>query len=383
MHICFITNEFPKEGFAHGGIGTFVSTIAPDLVAHGIKVTVVGLNYTDENEAFQDGGFSLFRLPKSRIRFFSWLQNSVRINRKLAEIHKADPIDIIESPELGLAFISRIPGVKNIIRLHGGHHFFAEAENRGINRWKGFQEKRSFKKADGFIAVSDYVKTHTSKFLSFHGKPIVKVNSPINLELFKPMSEIPVRGNLIVFAGTVCEKKGVRQLVKAFGLVRQKFPSARLELYGRDWLYPDGRSYIEEMKREVLPEIGDAAASVVFMGAVPYGDLPSKYASASVCVFPSHMETQGLVAPEAMAMAKAVVFTKEGPGPETIVDGETGLLCDPYDPVDIADKIMSILQSPDFAIKLGDKASLTARIKYNLEKLSTSNIEFYKRITAR
>ena len=52
MHICFLTNEYPKIGFPHGGLGSFVKTIAEALVANGVQVTVVGLNYvfSDETE---------------------------------------------------------------------------------------------------------------------------------------------------------------------------------------------------------------------------------------------------------------------------------------------------------------------------------------------
>ena len=76
-----------------------------------------------------------------------------QFNELIKEIHSTEPIDVIETSELGLAFLEKIKSVKYIIRLHGGHHFFSEAENRGINWWKGWQEKRSFKKADAFIAV--------------------------------------------------------------------------------------------------------------------------------------------------------------------------------------------------------------------------------------
>ena len=31
MHICFLTDEYPKEGFPHGGIGSFVKTMAEAL----------------------------------------------------------------------------------------------------------------------------------------------------------------------------------------------------------------------------------------------------------------------------------------------------------------------------------------------------------------
>ena len=67
---------------------------------------------------------------------------------------------------MSLAFLPKIKEIKYLIRLHGGHHFFAESEKRKINKWKGFQEKRSFKKADAFIAVSQYVNQEIEYFIS-------------------------------------------------------------------------------------------------------------------------------------------------------------------------------------------------------------------------
>jgi Glycosyltransferase Family 4 len=168
MHICFITHEYPKKSFHHGGVGSFLKTITPELVQCGIKVSVVGINYTADNEEIQEEGIKIYRLKPSKIKGFAWYFNSRAINKKVAQIHQHFPINIVETPELGLSFIQKIKGIKYIIRLHGGHHFFAEAENRKINKWKGFQEKRSFAKADAFIAVSQYVKNHTEKYLSLY-----------------------------------------------------------------------------------------------------------------------------------------------------------------------------------------------------------------------
>ena len=264
-----------------------------------------------------------------------------------------------------------------MIRLHGGHHFFAEAENRGINGWKGFQEKRSFAKAAAFIAVSNYVKSHTVTYLSYHNKPIEVIFNPINSQLFQPQ-EVVIETNNITFAGTISEKKGVRQLIQAFPLVKEKFSNAVLNLYGRDWLFPDGNSYIKMLQETELPKLGEYAKDVVFHGVVSFAEIPNAYAKAAVCVFPSHMETLGLVAPEAMAMEKAVLFTELGPGPEVIVDGETGLLCNPHEPTEIASKIIQVLENPDFADQLGKKARISVLEQFEITKLVTENIANYR-----
>lgn len=379
MHICFLTNEYPKEGFPHGGIGSFVKTIAEALIESGNQVTVVGLNYNSITEEEQLNGVSIIRIKKSKVKGLAWYFNSKSIATTLSAIHKKKPIDIVEGAELSLAFLPKIKEVKYVIRLHGGHHFFAEAENRGINWWKGFQEKRSFKKADAFIAVSNYVKTHTANYLSYNKKIIEIIYYPINMNLFRP-SKILVDQINITFAGTLCEKKGVRQLIQAFPLVKEKFPNAILNLYGRDWFFPNGNSYLKMLQETELPKLGTIAQDIIFHGAISYQEIPNAYAKATVCVFPSHMETLGLVAPEAMAMEKAVVFTQLGPGPEVISDGKTGLLCNPYLPTDIAEKIVRILQDQNFAIELGKNARVSVVEQFGITTLVKQNISFYKKI---
>lgn len=377
MHICFITHEYPKTGFPHGGLGSFVKTISQELIKNGIEVSVVGINYENKNEQTSENGINIYRLKKNKIKGLSWYLNSKAINYKIAEIHKTNTIHIIEASELGLAFINKIKSIDYLIRLHGGHHFFAESEKRGINFWKGFQEKRSFKKADGFIAVSKYVKTHTEKYLSYNNKKVELIKNPINTNLFKPLNTSIIE-NRIVFAGTVCEKKGIRQLVQAFGIVKSKFPKSTLEIYGRDWFFPDGSSYVKMLQEKELPKLGQFANDIIFHGAIDYNNIPNKYAEAEVCVFPSHIETQGLVAPEAMAMEKIVIFTKLGPGPETIINFETGLLCNPYNENDIAEKIIWVFENKLKAKKIGINAREFVIKKFCLDNIVNKNIDFYK-----
>ncbi len=377
MHICFLTNEYPKEGFPHGGIGSFVKTLAVALVKKGIEVSVVGMNYTPNDETETVNGVTIYRLEKSRVKGLAWHFNSKLVNERIKAIHKQQPIDIIEASELGLAFTNKIKNIKYIIRLHGGHHFFAEGENRGISKWKGFQEQQSFKKADAFIAVSKYVKNHTEKYLSYANKTVTYINHPINTAFFSPIYGQEIAGR-IVFAGTVCEKKGIRQLIQAFSLVKTQFSLATLEIYGRDWFYQNGDSYMDMLKEKELPQLGELAQAIHFHGAIPYNEIPLKYAQAEVCVFPSHIETQGLVAPEAMAMEKAVVFTMLGPGPETIENYETGLLCDPHSPKDIADKISWFFLNKERKETIGKKASAYVLKKYGLDTVVDQNRMFFE-----
>jgi len=379
MHICFITNEFPKAGFPHGGIGTFIATISKALVERGVKVSVVGKNYTPNADTEVVNGVDVHRLHAKSIKGLAWYFNTRVIAKKIEAIHSKTPIDIVEASDMGLAFLPKLKGITYVIRMHGGHHFFAESEQRKVELWKGLQEKWSYKKADAFIAVSDYVKAHTSKYLSLKHREVQRINYPINLKHFQPIVKpyIPFK---IVFAGTVCEKKGIRQLIQAMTFVLEQFPEATLDIYGRDWMYPNVDSYITRLKTFELPQLKLNNDKVSFKGVVDYDKLPEKYAEAHVCVFPSHMETLGLVAPEAMCMAKPVVFTKEGPGSEVITHGVTGLLCDPYNPKDIANQIKWVFQNTEAAIELGNNARESVVARFNIDKIVEQNRAFYKTI---
>ena len=379
MHLCLITHEYPKAGFAHGGIGSFIKTLAPKLVEQGVVVTVVGLSYDYNEDYEEDQGVRIYRLGYNNIKRMGWYHGMKAMNKKIATIHKESPIDIIESAELELAFLTKLPRIKYVIRLHGGHHFFSESEHRKIDFWKGFQEKLSFKKADAFIAVSHFVKTKTNEFLSFHEKPVALVHNPIDVDFFKPKNSV-VKKHSIVFAGSVCEKKGVRQLIQAFPLVKKQFPEATLEIYGRDWFFPNGKSYIEMLQETEIPKLGSSAIDIHFHGRVNYENIPEIYAQAQVCVFPSHMETQGLVAPEAMAMEKLVIFTNQGPGPETITNLENGLLCNPFSPLDIADKICWAFSNEEKVAVICKNARKSVLDKYASARIVQKNIDFYTKL---
>ena len=371
MHIVFLSHEYPL--WSPGGAGTFIQTFGREAVREGHQITIIGAGKSSEEIQLYDEGVVLYRMPKSKNIIPDFVHNAKVINRKIREIHSKNPIDILESAELGMAFISRRQPIKKVIRLHGGHHFFAEAEKRGINWRKGLVEKMSFKKADAFIAVSKYVKEHTSKYLSYHDKPLEIINYPIDTQ--KTPLEHPTKNNQILFAGTICEKKGVRELLKAFQLVRQKYPKKELHLFGRDWFYPNGDSYIETLKKELDNSIFE---HVYFHGSVPRDVLDTHYSEASICVFPSHMETQGLVCLEAMLLEKPVVFSKYGPGPETINHAVTGLLCDVYEPNDIARKIIWYIENPEEAKLIGVKARKAVLEKYDKASILQKNIAFYQ-----
>ncbi len=372
MHIVFISNEYPL--WTSGGKGTFIQTFAQAIVNAGHSATVLGIGTTSKKQVLQDQGVFIIRLKKPVLPKGKYIENSMRINRELKSIHKQNVIDIVETSELDCAYLPKQTPYKKVIRLHGGHHFFAEAEKRTIDPIKGKREKRSFKNADGFIAVSNYVKTHTEKYLSYHSKPVQTIYNLIDTDVTVP--EVAIKKDHILFAGTVCEKKGINQLIEAFSILRTIYPEKKLDIYGRDWKFPDGSSYIEmlQSKYDTILE------NVTFYGSIPRETLYKEYAASVFCIFPSHMETQGLVTLEAMLLEKPVIFSQYGPGPETITPMRDGLLCDVYVPQDIANKMQWMIEHSEKAREMGKLARKQVLNKFDKEGILKQNLTFYNEL---
>jgi len=81
---------------------------------------------------------------------------------------------------------------------------------------------------------------------------------------------------------------------------------------------------------------------VRLLGFLPREDLATLYASADVSVFPSHTETCGLVALEAMASGSTVIAADAGGFRESIQRGATGLLVPAHEPRGYSDAIVAL-----------------------------------------
>lgn len=374
MHICFISNEFPMPNISFGGAGTFLLTYSQLLIKNGHQVSIVGVKNGDEIYT-NINGVSIYYAKKSNEKGFSWYFNSKLISNLINKINVTNKIDILEAQEAGFAFIGIPKNIKKIVRLHGGHYFFHTFENKKLNWKKALLERITFRKADAIIATSKFVQTQTLNFIDFKAKSNTIINNPILVEQFYKSDQNKIIKGSIVFAGTICEKKGIRQLCLSIPEIIKLFPEVHLYIYGRDWFFPDGRSYKNWLLSQLSEEI---KSKITFRNPVPYSELPKVYEFAEICVFPSHMEVQGLVAPEAMSMEKVVVFTKYGPGPETIDDGVNGFLCEPLKVKSISDVVIKVLLNRSENRKIEISAREKVLKKFSPTIILNKNIKFYE-----
>ena len=389
MRIGLISNDFTAgRRPSLGGIGTSNHDLASGLTTAGHEVTVVGVygDLEEDSESCEPGnGPRVVRLKASpvwfRYRAGAWFDRW-RVRRWLAREHARRPFDVIELTD----YAGWLPwggpkGVPIVCRLQGANLFFDRELARTGDEFEHNFERRTLKMAAFWIGPSRYVFSKTLSLCSLEQHNGSVISNAVDAEVFSPGRTDEVEPGLIVFANSVNPKKGIEQLLDAMNLVCQSHPEAHLAVIGQNArTKAGGRNYLETLLERVRPEF---RGRVTFLGWLDREvGLLNHLRRASVCCYPSHMETFGIAPIEAMAVGRPTIFSKTGPGPEVIEDGVSGLLCNPLDPGDIAHKIRLILDDAKLAARLGAEGRRRVLALFNKRDWIRRNIEFYESCVA-
>jgi glycosyltransferase involved in cell wall biosynthesis len=164
---------------------------------------------------------------------------------------------------------------------------------------------------------------------------------------WKKQFGFPHESVVVMFVGHLYKAKGVLDLLDAFRSVHDEFPAARLVFVGTG-------NQDKVLKGRVRSYSLDGM--VYFTGPVPYDHIPSLMNLADFLCSPSHSEGLGLVNVEAGFCGKAVVGARTGGIPEAVCDGRTGLLFEPGNVDQLAEKLRMMLEDEDMRRRMGEAA---------------------------
>lgn len=166
--------------------------------------------------------------------------------------------------------------------------------------------------------------------------------------------------------------RGFHSFMRALPLVQKRRPRLHTVIVGGDGVSYgraplDGSSWRQVMMREVGQ--GLDVSRVHFFPKLPYRSLISLFQVSSVHVYLTYPFVLSWSMLEAMSAGCAVVGSRTAPVQEIIRDGENGLLVDFFSPAGIADAVDAILDEPDRARKLRDRARRTVVERYDLRRV--------------
>jgi glycosyltransferase involved in cell wall biosynthesis len=173
-------------------------------------------------------------------------------------------------------------------------------------------------------------------------------------------------GGYVAYVGRVSREKGIATL----------FDAARL---------CSDIPFVVAGSWQAMPEARELAPSnVTLLGAVPSEKVGALYENARLFVLPSvGYEGFPTVLLEAMSHGLAVVCSRIGGLPEIVEDGVTGLLYEPGNVDELANRIKTLWQKPSLREKLGEAGRRKLNTKYNAEKLVNEIIGVYGKLARR
>ncbi|MCL4509354.1 MAG: glycosyltransferase [Chloroflexi bacterium] len=196
---------------------------------------------------------------------------------------------------------------------------------------------------------------------------VVIVPLGVDIELFAPRDRALARQrinldseHLIFSVGRIEPLKGFDTLVRATALLLARRHALRqsLQLWiGGGKIDHDDPASGTEMSHlhQIIESLG-LANNVRLLGAIPQEQLPDFYAAADCVVVPSHYESFGLVAVEAMATGTPVIASDVGGLGLSVKDGVTGFLVPTGDESALANRIARVLDDSALRQRLGAAA---------------------------
>jgi D-inositol-3-phosphate glycosyltransferase len=139
---------------------------------------------------------------------------------------------------------------------------------------------------------------------------------------------------------------------------------------------PSGGTEVDRL-RALIDHLG-LAEVVHLLGSIPQQELPRYYAAADCVVVPSHYESFGLVAVEAMACGTPVVASRVGGLGLSVKDGVTGYLVPARDDGAFAERIGCLLHAPELVARLGAAAAVAGRA-YSWRAVADRIVNLYSR----
>lgn len=391
LHIALLSPAWPV-GERANGIATYVHHIRAALISQGHRVSVVTnvVSPTNTNSGVhQINSTARYRLQSKLLG--PWRERSsyvfrwgCMIGQTLNELHRKDPIDVVEMEESfgWCADVQRVVPMPVIVKLHGPAFLCLperEAREAGAIA-KIEQEGKALRRMAALISPSESTLRDTK--LRYSLSPIVQrvIRNPLPAPHDVSMRDRrQYKEQNILFVGRFDKLKGGDIVLRAFGRLLKKNCKLGLLFVGPDLGIESAngaRLNFEQYAAKVLTD--EQRRRVRFFGTLTPEEIRALRREAQVTVIASRWENQPNTALEAMAQGCPLVAFDVGGMREVIVDGLTGLLARHDDLNDLCNKIQQLLDNPAWAGELGAASRRLLLDRHSASSLAKETVAVYR-----
>lgn len=323
--------------------------------------------------------FDLARFPNVTIKHSRWMASSWAW--KLAGVI-LEPV--IEQLDLLFIPVSRAPLLKTcklIIFVHDvGFLTMPEYLKAGTVRKTKAAMRHSEQKADLLLTNSLFTRR---EFCQQYKTPESRMDVTylgFNDKLFHPrpvpdavtdevMEHYGIRKPYVLYLGVIQGRKNLVRLIQAQQIWRQRVPGLQLVLAGkRGWNCEEIYALADHLPGEV-----------VLTGRIEAEHLQILYKNAECYVLPSLYEGFGMPVIEAMACGVPAALSDRSSLPE--VGAGAAVYFDPEDPLDMAETILKVVQSPDLRRRM-IAAGLERASEFTWTRIGENTVRAFRKVLA-
>lgn len=342
----------PENSPSWGGVGSYTYNLINNL-PDDVDIHVITID-RDVDDSFdkilENKEIKIHKIIKisSNDSFFYNLKFQIALFRKIRKLNELYGFDLIHSHSGHLPhYFSQFWNIAPmIVTVHTETKGWKEARNLvkyKKDRIEVFSdlfspfissgEKTTFKRSDRLLPISKFTLNQISQVYNVDttGRAEVVYNG-VDSELFKPEDIERDNELTISFLGRFISIKGPEIFLKAIKLVKDEGYPVKILLGGRG-----NDVYLEKF----IPSVKD---DIHFFGRIDYHNMPRIYNESDIIISPSLYEGCSGTILEAMACKKIVIASEVGGTPEIIDNNYNGFLFKPRDPVELAKRIIDVIE---------------------------------------
>jgi glycosyltransferase involved in cell wall biosynthesis len=314
-----------------------------------LDVTCIGFNQEKGNlHFFQHADFYLISskiinyVRQSYFLLFAFFKGLSLIKKESVQLV------ICQSPFEGISGVllkKILKKTKLIIEIHGEWDkapITYKRLNKKIKWISDYIGGWTIRNCDALRVISEAILDIFSDFK----KKIFIFPAYTDIEMFLNTAEKKIISHRFIYVGQLVRLKGIDTIIEAVGILKQKGIKVEVLLIGKG---EDINWFKKFIKKTGLK------AEFMFIGFKNQKDVAELIKTSIALLIPSITEGFGRVIIEAFACSRSVIGSKVGGIPELIEADKTGLLVEPGNTEDLADKLIFALENPEDMKKMGEK----------------------------
>ena len=344
------------------------------LVSKGYVVYCFALDYTDESKKLIKtmGGIPVdYKLNRSGMNLLSDIVNMIMLSRKLKKIKPDSVFSFFVKPSIYGTLAAWMAGVPKRVAMLEGLGYIYTPTKSGIKL-----KKKALQKIHGILSTIGFSVADKILFLNsddpldlsrqgFFDRNKFRVFGPIGLDLSKyPFRTVDFSKTFrFIFVARLLAEKGIFEYLEAARLVKQYHPETEFVVLGG--LDLENPAAITSEQLEMFMDEG----LVIYPGKVT--DVAQWIADSHVFVLPSYYrEGVPRSTQEAMATGRAVITTDVPGCRDTVINGVNGFLVSPWNPEELAEKMIYLIENPEETKRMGEESHRIAVEKYDVHKIN-------------